>query len=114
MDLHGQINAACESRPGHPQPCHWPVWIVLECGFHVNKMDFSSCGIVLGFGKSSHIWLTTSLFGSKLKSSQIRGGSRNNLGEGHSHNVNMNMNILTMHLDMDAGIMIQGVISAQC
>ena len=20
------------------------------------KMDFSSCGIVLGFGKSSHIW----------------------------------------------------------
>ena len=35
MDLHGQINAACESRPGHPQPCHWSVWIVLECGFHV-------------------------------------------------------------------------------
>ena len=35
MDLHGQINAACESKPGHPQPCHWSVWIVLECGFHV-------------------------------------------------------------------------------
>ena len=35
MDLHGQINATCESRPGHPQPCHWFVWIVLECGFHV-------------------------------------------------------------------------------
>ena len=35
MNLHGQINAACESRPGHPQPCHWSVWIVLECGFHV-------------------------------------------------------------------------------
>ena len=35
MNLHGQINAACESRPGHPQPCHWCVWIVLECGFHV-------------------------------------------------------------------------------
>ena len=34
MNLHGQINAACESRPGHPQPCHWSVWIVLECGFH--------------------------------------------------------------------------------
>ena len=34
-ELHGQINAACESRPGHPQPCHWSVWIVLECGFHV-------------------------------------------------------------------------------
>ena len=32
---HGQINDACESRPGHPQPCHWSVWIVLECGFHV-------------------------------------------------------------------------------
>ena len=29
--------AACESRPGHPQPCHWSVWIVLECGFHVIK-----------------------------------------------------------------------------
>ena len=28
-ELHGQINAACESRPGHPQPCHWSVWIVL-------------------------------------------------------------------------------------
>ena len=35
MNLHGQINVACESRPGHPQPCHWSVWIVLECGFHV-------------------------------------------------------------------------------
>ena len=35
MNLQGQINAACESRPGHPQPCHWSVWIVLECGFHV-------------------------------------------------------------------------------
>ena len=21
MNLHGQINVACESRPGHPQPC---------------------------------------------------------------------------------------------
>ena len=55
MNLHGQINAACESRPGHPQPCHWSVWIVLECGFHVNKMDFSSCAIMPGFGQSSHI-----------------------------------------------------------
>ena len=35
MNLHGQINDGCESRPGHPQPCHWSVWIVLECGFHV-------------------------------------------------------------------------------
>ena len=35
VDRHGQINAPCESRPGHPQPCHWSVWIVLECGFHV-------------------------------------------------------------------------------
>ena len=34
MNLHGQINAACESRPGHPQPCHWSVRIMLECGFH--------------------------------------------------------------------------------
>ena len=40
MNLHGQINAACESRPGYPQPCHWSVWIVLECGFHASyKMD---------------------------------------------------------------------------
>ena len=46
MNLHGQINDACESRYGHPQPCHWSVWIVLECGFHVKlKMDFSSCGL---------------------------------------------------------------------
>ena len=22
---------ACESRPGYLQPCHWCVWIVLEC-----------------------------------------------------------------------------------
>ena len=29
MNLHGQINDACESRPGCPQPCHWSVWIVL-------------------------------------------------------------------------------------
>ena len=28
-------DVACESRPGHPQPCHWSIWIVLECGFHV-------------------------------------------------------------------------------
>ena len=35
MNLHGQIDAACENRPGHPQPSHWSVWIVLECGFHV-------------------------------------------------------------------------------
>ena len=34
MNLHGQIDAACENRPGRPQPCHWSVWIVLECGFH--------------------------------------------------------------------------------
>ena len=25
MNLHDQINVACESRPGHPQPCHWSV-----------------------------------------------------------------------------------------
>ena len=56
MNLQGQINAACESRPGHPQPCHWSVWIVLECGFYVKK-DFSSCAIMPGFGKSSHICL---------------------------------------------------------
>ena len=57
MDLHGQINAACESRPGHPQPCHWSVWSV---AFMLSyKMDFSSCGIVPGFGKSSHIHLCT-------------------------------------------------------
>ena len=29
MNLHGQINATCKSRPGHFQPCHWSVWIVL-------------------------------------------------------------------------------------
>ena len=31
---------------------------MLECGFHVKlyKMDFSSCVIMLGFGKSSHIY----------------------------------------------------------
>ena len=33
--LQGFTYGACESRPGHPQPCHWSVWIVLECGFHV-------------------------------------------------------------------------------
>ena len=39
MNLHGQINAACESRPGHPQPCQWSVWIVLECSFHVKLQN---------------------------------------------------------------------------
>ena len=39
MDFHGQINAACESRPGYPQLCHWSVWIVLECGFHVKLQN---------------------------------------------------------------------------
>ena len=39
VNLHGQINDACESRPGHPQPCHWSVWIVLECGFHVKLQN---------------------------------------------------------------------------
>ena len=56
MNLHGQINVACESKPGHPQLCHRSVWIVLECGFRVHKMDFSSCDIMPGFGKSSHIY----------------------------------------------------------
>ena len=59
MNLHGQINDAYESRPGHPQPCHWSVQILLECGFHVkHKMDFSSCDIMPGVGKSSHISTT--------------------------------------------------------
>ena len=58
MNLHGQINAACESRPGHPQPCHWSVldstrvWLSCLASY---KMDFSSCDIMPGFGKSSHI-----------------------------------------------------------
>ena len=68
MKLHGQINAACESRPGHPQPCHWSVWIVLECGFH--KMDFSSCNIMLDFGKSSHIFAITNFHQITFKSIQ--------------------------------------------
>ena len=57
MNLQGQINTACEGRPGHPQPCHWSVWIVLECGFLMlsYKVDFSSCAIMPGFGQSSHI-----------------------------------------------------------
>ena len=53
MNLQGQINASCESRPGHPQLRHWSAWIMLECSY---KMDFSSCAIMLGFGKSSHIY----------------------------------------------------------
>ena len=53
MNLHGLINAACESRPGHPQPCHWSVWIAFMLSY---KMDFSSCTIMPGFGKSSHIY----------------------------------------------------------
>ena len=32
MNLHGQINTACESRPGHPQPCLDSARV---CGFHV-------------------------------------------------------------------------------
>ena len=39
MDLHvhGQTNAACESRPDHLliSPVTGLPWIVLECGFHV-------------------------------------------------------------------------------
>ena len=59
MNLYGQINAACESRPGHPQPCHWSVWIVLwSVAFMLSyKMDFSSCAIIPDFGKSSHIYI---------------------------------------------------------
>ena len=34
-----------------------PVRIVLECGFHVKKMDFSSCAIMPGFGKSSQMYI---------------------------------------------------------
>ena len=26
MHLQGQQNPACESRPGHLEPCHWCVW----------------------------------------------------------------------------------------
>ena len=52
MNLHGQINAACESRPGHPQPCHWSIWRVAFILSY--KIDFSSCNMP-GFGKSSHI-----------------------------------------------------------
>ena len=35
VDCHESTWSACESRPGHPQLCHWSVWIVLKCGFHV-------------------------------------------------------------------------------
>ena len=42
MNLQGQENAACESRPGYLFPCHWCVLIVLECGFHVKQLVLSS------------------------------------------------------------------------
>ena len=54
MNLHGQINAVCKSRPGHSQPCHWSVLDSTSFMFSY-KMDFSSCDIMPGFGKSSHI-----------------------------------------------------------
>ena len=53
MDLQGQKNAAYENRPGYLQPCLWCAWIVAFMSSY--KMDFSSCGIMLGSGKSSHI-----------------------------------------------------------
>ena len=43
-DLYDQINAACENAACEnaacesrrsSSPCHWSVWIVLECSFHV-------------------------------------------------------------------------------
>ena len=48
MNLQGQDNAACESRPGYLQPCHWCAWIVLECDLIMlsYKLDFSSCIIM--------------------------------------------------------------------
>ena len=50
MNLQGHKNDASESRPGYSSLCHWCVWIVRECGFHVKPsliLDFSSCEIVL-------------------------------------------------------------------
>ena len=36
MDLHGQINAACQSRPGHPQPYHWWRHVMKDTMFYVS------------------------------------------------------------------------------
>ena len=59
MNLHGQINAACESRPGHVSLVCLDSARVFMLSY---KMDFSSCGIMSGFGKSSHILSTSVKF----------------------------------------------------
>ena len=41
MNLHGQKNVACESRPDYLQPCHWCVLIVLEC--YARSSPLSQC-----------------------------------------------------------------------
>ena len=38
MNLQGHRNDASESRPGYLLLCHWSVWIVQECGFHVKPL----------------------------------------------------------------------------
>ena len=69
MDLHGQINAASESRPGHPQPCHWSVWIVLECGFHVKLQNgFQFLRDCAGFWQiQSHTYYDTTSYEATCK-----------------------------------------------
>ena len=47
MKLQGQINAACESRPGHPQPCHWSVWIDVCINVFIYFGSVWLCGICL-------------------------------------------------------------------
>ena len=68
MNLHGQINAACESRPGHPQVCLDSAIVWLSC----YKMDFSSSAIMPGFGKSNHILcIVTFLFLARFNEQRI-------------------------------------------
>ena len=38
MNLQGHKNDASESRPDYFKLCHWCVWIMLECGFHVKPL----------------------------------------------------------------------------
>ena len=67
MDLHGQINAACESRPDHPQPRHWSVWIVLEWAFMLAIKWISVLATLCQFWQiQSQIWSTHHKFTIKM------------------------------------------------
>ena len=55
--------ATCKSRPGHLVSSAWYLWIVHECGIHLQaKMDFNICDHIRSASKIQTLILFENLF----------------------------------------------------